>query len=64
MKNIKASFGATVGRYAGPIANARFSIDGKAVRFSADDGRTDCTAGAARGSIRRSDGWLPGPATP
>lgn len=37
-KNHKASFGATIGRYAGRIAGARFTINGKAFHLIADDG--------------------------
>lgn len=37
-KNGKVSFGATIGRYAGRIAGAGFTIDGTPVRLVADDG--------------------------
>lgn len=37
-KNAKVSFGATIGRYAGRIAGARFAIDGKPVQLIANDG--------------------------
>lgn len=37
-KNHKASFGATMGRYAGRIAAASFTIDGKRVQLVANDG--------------------------
>jgi aldose 1-epimerase len=37
-KNGDYAFGATVGRYAGRIANARFTLAGKEVRLTANDG--------------------------
>jgi aldose 1-epimerase len=42
-------FGATVGRYAGRIANARFAIDGRDYRLQANDGANALHGGAAPG---------------
>ena len=46
--NHKNSFGATIGRYAGRIANARFAIDGREVRLQADDGPNALHGGGPR----------------
>lgn len=46
-KNHKASFGATIGRYAGRIAGARFTIDGQPVQLVADDGANALHGGGA-----------------
>ena len=45
----KNGFGATIGRYAGRIANARFAIDGKTVALVANDGRNALHGGGAQG---------------
>lgn len=45
----KNGFGATIGRYAGRIADARFAIDGKPVTLVANDGRNALHGGGAQG---------------
>lgn len=49
-KNQKNDFGATIGRYAGRIAGARFSIDGHDYRLTPNDGPNALHGGAP--------GWL------
>ena len=45
----KNGFGATIGRYAGRIANARFAIDGTTVELVANDGRNALHGGGVQG---------------
>lgn len=45
----KNGFGATIGRYAGRIAGAEFTIDGKRVALVANDGRNALHGGGAQG---------------
>lgn len=51
----KNGFGATIGRYAGRIANARFAIDGTTVNLVANDGR-NALHGGGFGASTRSTG--------
>ncbi|WP_088334060.1 aldose epimerase family protein [Sphingomonas mucosissima] len=48
-KNVKNRFGATIGRYAGRIANARFSLDGQTYRLTPNSGVHALHGGAAPG---------------
>jgi aldose 1-epimerase len=48
-KNRKNMFGATIGRYAGRIAGARFMLDGKPVQLVANDGRNALHGGGKAG---------------
>lgn len=47
-KSAKASFGATMGRYAGRIANARFSIGRRPVQLTANDGSNALHGGGSK----------------
>jgi aldose 1-epimerase len=48
-RNESYRFGALMGRYAGRIANARFSLDGHVVQLTANDGPNALHGGAGRG---------------
>jgi aldose 1-epimerase len=48
-KNGKNRFGATIGRYAGRIAGARFAVDGREYRLVPNDGPNALHGGAAPG---------------
>jgi aldose 1-epimerase len=48
-RNESYRFGALMGRYAGRIANARFSLDDRVVRLVANDGPNALHGGAGRG---------------
>ena len=48
-RNESYRFGALMGRYAGRIANARFSLDGRVVQLTANDGPNALHGGAGRG---------------
>lgn len=52
-KNINYFFGGIVGRFAGRIANARFPIDGREVRLTANDGPNALHGGGGPNFIAR-----------
>jgi aldose 1-epimerase len=47
VRNYKNSFGATIGRYAGRIGNARFRLGGRLIRLQPNDGRNALHGGGA-----------------
>ena len=47
--NASYRFGALMGRYAGRIANARFTLDGREIRLTANDGPNALHGGAGEG---------------
>ena len=65
-KNGNYAFGAIMGRYAGRIANARFSVDGKEVQLVPNDGPNALHGGATPGldkkvwSVEELTGGSPG----
>ena len=52
-KNSRYFFGGIVGRYAGRIAGARFAIDGREIRLTANDGPNALHGGAGESFIAR-----------